>query len=135
MALLTMSPAIRYTLLQVPGLLFLGSLLWIAWDRDWLGSGMVALILLLWLVKDVLLYPLYRPALRGPAPSGGSALVGMQARVRRRLAPVGQVTLFGEVWRARSGDDTPIDVGERVSVIAADGLTLTVVSARNERTG
>ncbi|MCK8515668.1 hypothetical protein M0534_04920 [Methylonatrum kenyense] len=130
MALLTMSPGIRYTLLQVPGLVFLGTLLWIAWDRGWLGSETAGLLLLIWVVKDVLLYPLYRPALRGPAPSGGSALVGMQARVRRRLAPVGQVTLFGEVWRARSSDDAPIESGERVTVVAAKGLTLMVVPVR-----
>ncbi len=131
MALLTMSPVIRYTLLQVPGWLLLVMLLWIAWDSGWLSSEITGLILLLWLLKDLLLYPLYRPALQGPSPSGGSALVGMRARVHRRLAPVGQVRVFGEIWRARSADGQPVESGAWVTVIAAEGLTLTVAHRRS----
>lgn len=131
MGLLTMTPAIRYTLLQVPGILFLGGLLWVAWGRGWISLETTAVLMLVWVTKDVLLYPLYRPALGGPAPTGGHALIGRQAVVRQTLQPQGQVNIDGEVWQARCDGDDAIQAGEAVEIVAADGLHLTVARPRN----
>lgn len=121
-------PAARYTLLQIPGLMFLGGLLWSAYERGWLGLDLVGWILAIWIAKDALLYPFYRPALRGPAPTGGNALVGRRGVVRQALDPEGLVFIGGEHWRARSSDGRALAPGTTVRVVAARGLLLTVES-------
>ena len=69
-------------------------------------------------------------AANGQAPRcGGEGLVGHVGVVRRPLAPLGHVTIDGELWRARrswaSEDTTPME-GEPVVVDRVDGLTLSV---------
>jgi membrane-bound serine protease (ClpP class) len=64
-------------------------------------------------------------AMRSPTSVGVSSLVGEKAEVRLMLAPVGQVFVRGELWRARA-EDGPIPEGEMVEVTAVDGMVLTV---------
>jgi membrane-bound serine protease (ClpP class) len=67
-------------------------------------------------------------AARRETVHGGSAeLVGARGTVRVPLDPVGQVFVHGSLWRARPADpsETP-EPGDRVTVEAVDGLTLTV---------
>ena len=56
--------------------------------------------------------------------TGREGLVGERGVVRRRIDPEGQVLVHGELWRARA--DQPLDAGEKVEVVGADGLTLEV---------
>lgn len=58
-------------------------------------------------------------------PVGSQAMVGMVAIARTPLAPAGQVAVMGERWQAtmERGEAAP---GDRVRVIAAEGLRLTV---------
>jgi membrane-bound serine protease (ClpP class) len=58
--------------------------------------------------------------------TGAGALIGMLGRVRTRLAPGvnGQIDVRGEIWRAESA--VPLEAGDRVRVVAVDGLTLLV---------
>jgi membrane-bound ClpP family serine protease len=49
---------------------------------------------------------------------------------RSRLAPEGQVTVQGEIWRAVA-DGGPVDEGVPVRVVDVQGLTLRVVKADN----
>ncbi len=121
-----MSPLVRYTLLQLPGLLLIACLGWWAWSAGWVSGRTAGTLFLVWLVKDVLLYPLYRPALDHDAPYGGQALIGGTARVSTALAPVGRVHIRGESWRARSIDNAPIPRGAKVRIVDAEGLTLQV---------
>jgi membrane-bound serine protease (ClpP class) len=69
---------------------------------------------------------------RGPAAVGVHGLVGRAGVTLSRLEPesvaAGQVRVDGEIWSARS--DEPVDPGERVRVVAVDGLTLDVTPAR-----
>jgi membrane-bound serine protease (ClpP class) len=60
--------------------------------------------------------------------TGAEALIGRTGVVRSRLDPTGMVYLNGELWEATTSYG-PIDVGERVTVTAIDGLRLTVVPA------
>lgn len=122
-----MRPWLRYTLLQVPGLILLGALLYAGWNRGWLGGDLAVLVMLLWLLKDVLLYPLYRPALQAPGASGGAALIGCEGLARSDLAPEGFILIRGERWQARSHDGSVISQGTPVRVVAANGLRLQVV--------
>lgn len=56
--------------------------------------------------------------------TGREGLVGERGVVRRRIDPAGQVLVRGELWAARA--EEPIDAGEAVEVVAAEGLTLRV---------
>jgi len=58
---------------------------------------------------------------------GSEALVGRQAVVAVDCDPAGQVRIDGELWSARCARGCR--AGERVTVVAVDGLTLTVEPA------
>jgi membrane-bound serine protease (ClpP class) len=59
---------------------------------------------------------------------GTSGLIGQLGVARGRLAPEGQVTVQGEIWRAVA-DGEPIDEGGAVRVVDVQGLTLRVQKA------
>jgi membrane protein implicated in regulation of membrane protease activity len=64
---------------------------------------------------------------RGKVKMGPETLVGAVAQVVTPCAPLGQVRLQGELWRARCEDGA--EPGERVRVQGLDGLTLVVERA------
>jgi membrane-bound serine protease (ClpP class) len=57
--------------------------------------------------------------------TGASGMVGERAVARTPLAPAGQVAIGGELWQAVA-QNGPVAVGEPVTVVGVDGLTLTV---------
>jgi membrane-bound serine protease (ClpP class) len=61
---------------------------------------------------------------------GASGLVGQVGVARTRLAPEGQVSVQGEIWRAVA-DDAPIEEGAPARIVGVQGLTLRVVKAGN----
>jgi membrane-bound ClpP family serine protease len=65
---------------------------------------------------------------RRRAEVGAEALVGKQGRVVTRCAPEGQVSVNGEIWRARC--EQGADVGQKVRVQGLEGLTLVVEPER-----
>jgi membrane-bound serine protease (ClpP class) len=58
---------------------------------------------------------------------GAETLIGATAEVAAACRPNGQVRIAGELWQARC--EVGADVGERVRVLALDGLTLVVEPA------
>ncbi|SRR5271170_4370545 len=66
-----------------------------------------------------------------PIRTGAAALVGKPALVLERIVNaegVGCVKIDGgEVWTARSFDDEPIEVGQRVEVVEIKGATALVM--------
>ncbi|HEV8263915.1 MAG TPA: NfeD family protein [Gemmatimonadales bacterium] len=65
----------------------------------------------------------------GAVRTGVDALLGKRGVVLERIDPVsrqGRVKVEGEDWRGASVDDSPIEVGARVTVIQVDGTTLVV---------
>jgi membrane protein implicated in regulation of membrane protease activity len=65
----------------------------------------------------------------GGVRTGVDALLGKRGVVLERIDPVsrqGRVKVEGEDWRGASVDDSPIEVGVRVTVIQVDGTTLLV---------
>lgn len=115
-----------YLLLQIPGYLLAGLLLWLLVERGWLSAGWAAAALLAWVGKDLALYPAMRRVFQ-PSPLGGNALVGALGVVEAPLSPRGLVRIGGELWRAeplRQGDSIP--AGTRVVVRGIHGLTLSV---------
>ena len=70
-------------------------------------------------------------AQRQPPATGAEAMVGEHGTALSAIAAdaPGQVSVHGEIWRATSGE--PIAMGDRVRVMAVNGLTLTVLGAES----
>lgn len=66
---------------------------------------------------------------RRPQTAGIGELVGMTGRAEEALAPDGRVQVRGEWWHARS--DAPVAAGERVEVVAVEGMRLRVRPAHD----
>ena len=66
-------------------------------------------------------------AQRSKVDTGREGLIGMAAQARTDIGEDGQVFVRGEYWNARS--DEPVRKGEKVTVVAVDGLRLTVKRA------
>jgi membrane-bound serine protease (ClpP class) len=59
---------------------------------------------------------------------GPGGLIGVTGVARSRLAPEGQVSVQGEIWRAVA-EGEPVDEGAAIRVVDMQGLTLKVVKA------
>ena len=60
------------------------------------------------------------------ATIGRESMIGEMGEATTGIAPEGMVTLQGGLWRARTNRATPIGSGDRVRVVAIDGLLLEV---------
>jgi membrane-bound serine protease (ClpP class) len=69
--------------------------------------------------------------MRRKQTAGVEEMVGLVGRAQSALAPEGSVFVRGEYWTARS--DEPIRAGDRVEVVAVEGLRLRVRRAAPER--
>jgi membrane-bound serine protease (ClpP class) len=67
-------------------------------------------------------------ALTRPPMLGAQAMVGATGVARGALAPEGQVSVAGEIWRA-AAEGEAVEDGAPVRVVGVDGLTLKVVKA------
>jgi membrane protein implicated in regulation of membrane protease activity len=87
-----------------------------------LGAWLVISAVVLYVGKDLLLYPAMRAVFRPPAPA---VPLGERAKTLDRLAPSGYVQVSGVLWsaRVRAGE---IEAGSDVIVRDAAGLTLIV---------
>jgi membrane protein implicated in regulation of membrane protease activity len=92
--------AIRYALLHVPGLVLLILILPSVqrWTElpPWFFWGFV----LLWIVKDMVLFPFVWRAYDWSCPMHVHALVGTEGIAQERLAPSGYIRVHGELWKA-----------------------------------
>ena len=82
--------------------------------------GILALTITLSLVLVIALYR------HKKASSGTVHLVGETGEVASDLAPEGTVLVHGELWRARSGDGSRLNVGGRIRVVGVEGHLLVV---------
>ena len=116
---------LKYTLLQIPGTLLAGLLLW--WIRIEAGVGLWLLWTLLgvWVAKDVVLFFFLWPAYDNEQ-GDYYGLKGHRGTVVDSLAPQGTVRVRGQTWKARSESSTPVPAGAAVRVMARQGLTLMV---------
>ncbi len=115
-----------YILLQVPGWLLAGLLLWLSVHSEWLTAGWALGLFLGWVLKDCAHDPVVRSAFRS---TGGrpDPLIGRRGMVAEPLDPQGLVRLGGELWRAEPfSPGGAIATGRPVVVRAVHGLTLLV---------
>jgi membrane protein implicated in regulation of membrane protease activity len=117
----------KYALFQVPGWLIAGGLAWAA--HRWLGLDpwLAAAALLLWALKDAVLFPFVRHAYAVEARPPADGMLGARAVAEELLAPEGLVRVGPELWRARlTKGEAPVSAGESVRIVAVEGLTLRV---------
>lgn len=119
----------RYILVQIPGWIFLGCLLWWGYTSGWIAFTTAGWIMTAWVVKDALLYPLSKPAYEDGPRIGPETLIGRETETIMPLAPTGLVKLDGENWSAHSAGDENIAAGRRIRVTGVQGLTLIVEPA------
>lgn len=97
------------------------------WAGLSVGIGMT--IVLLWVAKDLLLFPFVRAAYEGDERQGADRLIGLQGTAATLLAPDGYVLVHGELWQAESADASQrIQKGAPVRVGATRGFTLVVAA-------
>ena len=118
---------IKYTLLQLPALVFLALILhlirlWV-YMPAWLIWGMVGL----WVIKDVVLFPFVWRSYDQDRHTDANTMIGLRGIVKDRLAPSGYVEVHGELWRAEVIEGaSPVNSGENIRVRGIRGLTLIV---------
>jgi membrane-bound ClpP family serine protease len=119
---------LRYLGFEAPSWVLLAAVLGVlmaVWD---LSLGISALVLALWIVKDLALFPILRIAYEPAGGSGGAEnLIGALGTVSADLDPEGWVQIGPERWRALvSRESAPLPAGTQVRVTAVEGLLLRV---------
>ncbi|MBN1930107.1 MAG: NfeD family protein [Desulfobacterales bacterium] len=120
---------IRYTLLQLPesAVFILVLILIRRWINipDWSFYGLIAF----WIFKDIIFFPFVWRAYDCDDQQAKHSMIGLQGFAADRLAPSGYIRIRGELWQAEvSGNDSMIEKGQPVRVLAIDGLKLLVQS-------
>ena len=128
----TQTPIVRYILLQLPGAgLVLGFLWWLHASAS-LALWVAVAIFLLWIGKDVALYPVVRRAYESTPPPL-ERLIGLQARVIHGFDRSGLVRLGSELWQAELLEKSgPVSANDVVIVESTRGLTLMVYRQADE---
>lgn len=121
-------PLVRYVLFQIPGWILAAALVYWLWPRTGLEPWLGGLALVAWVVKDFVMWPLVRVGYQTDVRHGAAELVGETAVVQTRLNPVGSVRIRGELWKARTEDDSDasLEGGTAVEVVGVAGMTLLV---------
>ena len=128
-----MKTFLRYLLFQIPQWLLLALFLRLLVEKSavlpWVGQA----FFVVWVLKDIAVFPLVRRAYENNAKTGSEELIGAKATTQERLDPEGFVRVRGELWKARAEPaDQPINRDSVVTVCAARGLILTVHAESRE---
>lgn len=117
----------KYLVIQVPGWVLVATILTVL--GRWIDLPLWAAVGLffVWVVKDLVLYPLLRPAYESNGKSAAERLIGVHGIAEEPLAPSGYIRVGRELWRAEALEwDKPIPQGSRVRVQGVRGLTLLI---------
>lgn len=124
----------KYLLLQIPGwilaIIVAGALRHGLELPLWVAIGLVVL----WVIKDLVMYPLLRTAYESNAKTGVAQLIGARGIAQEELAPRGFVKVRGELWQAEvPAGGRPIAAGSEVRVEGGKGMTLRVRAEKRDR--
>ena len=123
----------KYLLFEIPQWFLLALILWILVETAGLPVWAAQGFFVVWVFKDIALFPLVRNAYDNDAKTGTEELIGIKATTQERLDPEGFVRIQGVLWKARAEPpDQPINRDSVVTVCAARGLTL-IVQAENRK--
>jgi membrane protein implicated in regulation of membrane protease activity len=122
-----LSVPLRYALFQIPGVILLG--LGLAAAVRWWGLSMPTtfMIIGLWIVKDILMFPILKRAYESNDSSLFDRVGGSVGLAQQALDPSGYVRVGAELWRAElAAGSAPVAAGSAVRVIEVRGMTLFV---------
>jgi membrane protein implicated in regulation of membrane protease activity len=123
----------KYLLFEIPQWFLLAFMLWVLVETAGLPVWAAQGFFVVWVFKDLALFPLVRNAYENDAKTGTEELIGVKATTQERLDPEGFVRIQGVLWKARAEPaDQPINRDSVVTVCAARGLTL-IVRAENRK--
>jgi membrane protein implicated in regulation of membrane protease activity len=118
---------IKYTLLQIPAAILLILVLAEICRRVDLPSWLFWIIIIGWIAKDVLLFPLVWRSYDSKRDEGTHPMKGGRGIAVERLAPTGYVRVGGELWKGRLSEGVfSIEKGQKVNVKEIRGLTVIV---------
>jgi membrane protein implicated in regulation of membrane protease activity len=116
-----------YLLLQIPDTVLAIVVLSVLHEWAGLSTRWALALLILWTLKNLLVYPLVREAFAPSRATGLEALLGRSASVVETLAPRGRVRVGGELWWAEIPSQAEVvPQGSTVIVRGRRGLTLLV---------
>ena len=112
---------IRYSLLQLPGILFL--FVGLIFIQHWIViPGMIFWgIVLVWVLKDVVLFFYTWKAYEWKKKD---KMIGLQGMAMEKIIESGYIIVNCEKWLAVNHGDEPIEKGESVHIHDRKGLTL-----------
>jgi membrane protein implicated in regulation of membrane protease activity len=120
-------PFAKYLLVKVPDWALAALVAGLLHRRLGLSPVVLAVLLALWIGKDLVMYRSVRDAYVAEGPSPREDLVGRTGVVEKPLRPVGMVRIGGELWRAEpAAPGAGFSRGRRVRVEEVRGLTLRV---------
>lgn len=123
---------LKYVLIQLAELVLVVGVLVLLVHLVDMAVWLAVVVVALWLVKDVALFPKVWKAYAVDENSPLRSLLGSEAIVMYGLDPDGYVRVNGELWRAECTDKTrPAKGGDRVVVVEVRGMTL-MVAARDD---
>jgi membrane protein implicated in regulation of membrane protease activity len=130
----TVSPWFKYLVFQIPGWVITAMVLIGLTHWQFLPKWLAVACFLGWLLKDLLLYPFFRPAYE-PGVTGSARLVGARGVAEGDLAPMGYIRVRGELWRAvATPTDHVIRSGTEVEIVNAERMEV-LVRAVGSRSG
>ena len=119
---------LKYTLLQIPALVLI--IVVLIFLQQWMDvpGYIVWGIPLLWILKDIILFPLTWRSYESYSPHDSHPMVGRVGIAQEPLEPSGYVRINGELWLAEIfGEEESIEKGEKIRVREVNGLKLSVV--------
>lgn len=117
----------RYALLQVPGLMIVSATCILCMEAGLISKSMAYLIMGLWFIKEIAIYPFVWNAYIPSRDQHQSYLVGKKVEVVGQLSGEGYVRYGNEFWKARlEGKNLSLFKGSQARVIGQEGNTLIV---------
>jgi len=121
---------LKYLAFELPGWLVAVLVLAALVHADQLSFAVASLLLGLWVLKDLVLFPLLRIAYEPGPVDATEALVGVLAVAQEEFSQSGYVRIGPELWRAELvGKVDTVPAGTTLRVRAVRGLTLLVERA------
>jgi membrane protein implicated in regulation of membrane protease activity len=119
--------AVRYFLLQLPGLAAFALSLALLRELAVISSSFLWTLLVVWVAKDIILFPFLWRFYDFNGHPDRFGMTGLRGIASTDLDPQGYVQVRGELWQAVVADGLKrVFKGEDVCVVSADGLKLTV---------
>lgn len=121
---------LKYTLYQIPDTALAFLVLWILVEWAGVSSALAGSLAMLWILKDILMFPLLWHSFAEEGPANAHGLVGEEGVVTEACGPQGYVQIRGETWKAEPEEQgRPIEKGTRIVVVGGRGLTLRITPA------